>query len=96
MEETSFAQEDFDPIEYYFRCVMVPSPCVKHIIGNGGHTLCKIESFVSVFTYIEDMGQGTQIALISCPWAYILAEFTVEMLEGGHYSIMESLVEHRF
>ena len=96
MDEYGFATEDFDPTAYYWRHIEVSSSCLKHVIGRGGRTLRKIESFAGVFAFVEDTNKGPQIALAGCPRACILAEFLVEMLEGSNYSIMESLVEHGF
>ena len=75
--------------------IVFPSS-LKHIIGRGGRTLHKLESFVGVFAPVVDTKKGPEICFVGCLQACLLAEFIVEMIVGGHYSIMESLARNGF
>ena len=87
-------EEDLDDHHYQDRYVTVSSLSSKHIIGRGGRTLHKLESFVGVFASVVDTMTGPEICFVGSPRACLLAEFIVEMIEGGHYSIMKSLARN--
>ena len=88
--------EDLDDHHCQDKCMSIPSSDLKHIIGRGGRTLHKLESFVGVFASVVDTKTGPEICFVGCPRACLLAEFIVEMIMGGHYSIMESLARNGF
>ena len=82
--------------DYLARSMSVSPLSLKHIIGRGGRTLHKLESFVGVFASVVDTGTGPEICFVGSPRACLLAEFIVERIVGGHYSIMESLARNGF
>ena len=88
--------EDLNEDDYLDRSIRVSPLSLKHIIGRGGRTLHKLESFVGVFASVFDTETGPEICFVGCPRACLLAEFIVEMIVGGHYSIMESLARNGF
>ena len=87
---------DIDEKNFSCRFMIVSSLDVKHVIGRGGRTLHKLESFAGVFISVTDTRNGPDICLIGRPRACLLAEFIVEMIVLGHYSIMESLAGNGF
>ena len=88
--------EDLNDHHYLDRSMSVSPLSLKHIIGRGGRTLHKLESFVGVFASVVDTEMGPEICFVGSPRACLLAEFIVEMIVGGHYSIMESLAMNGF
>ena len=88
--------EDLDEHDYIDRFINVSPMSLKHVIGRGGRTLHKLESFVGVFASVVDTRTGSEICFIGPPRACLLAEFIVERIVGGHYSIMESLARNGF
>ena len=88
--------EDLIEHDYIDRSMFVSPSSLKHVIGRGGRTLHKLESFVGVFASVVDTKTGPEICFVGCPRACLLAEFIVEMIVGGHYSIMESLARNGF
>ena len=88
--------EDLDEHDYIDRLIFVPPMSLKHVIGRGGRTLHRLESFVGVFASVVDTGTGPEICFVGPPRACLLAEFIVERIVGGHYSIMESLARNGF
>ena len=88
--------EDLDDHDYIDRFISFSPLSLKHIIGRGGRTLHKLESFVGVFASVVDTKTGPEICFVRSPHACLLAEFIVEMIVGGHYSIMESLARNGF
>ena len=88
--------EDLDEHDYIDRLIFVPPMSLKHVIGRGGRTLHKLESFVGVFASVVDTGTGPEICFVGPPRACLLAEFIVDRIVGGHYSIMESLARNGF
>ena len=88
--------EDLDEHDYIDRLIFVPPMSLKHVIGRGGRTLHRLESFVGVFASVVDIGTGPEICFVGPPRACLLAEFIVERIVGGHYSIMESLARNGF
>ena len=52
--------------------------------------------FVGAVAFIEDKGGDAEIAFMGLPRGCLLAEFVVEMLILGYYSIMESLARNGF
>ena len=88
--------EDLDDHHWQDKYMSVSSSDLKHIIGRAGRTLRKLESFVGVFVSVVDTKTGPEICFVGCPQACLLAEFIVEMIVGGHYSIMESLARNGF
>ena len=88
--------EDLNEDDYLDGSFRVSPLSLKHIIGRGGRTLHKLESFVVVFASVFDTEIGPEICFVGCPRACLLAEFIVEMIVGGHYSIMESLARNGF
>ena len=88
--------EDLNEDDYLDRSIKVSPLSLKHIIGRGGRTLHKLESFVGVFASVVDTKTGPEICFVGCPRACLPAEFIVEMIVDGHYSIMESLARNGF
>ena len=88
--------EDLDGNNFCFRFMTISSLNVKRIIGRGGRTLHKLESFTGVFVSIVDARDGSKLCFVGRPWACLLAEFIVKMIMFGHYSIMESLARNGF
>ena len=88
--------EDLDEHDYIDHLIFVPPMSLKHVIGRGGRTLHKLESFVGVFASVVDTGTGPEICFVGPPRACLIAEFIVERIVGGHYSIMESLARNGF
>ena len=88
--------EDLDEHDYIDRLIFVPPMSLKHVIGRGGRTLHKLESFVGVFASVVDTGTGPEICFVGPPRACLIAEFIVDRIVGGHYSIMESLARNGF
>ena len=86
--------EDLVDHTYINRSMSVSPVSLKHIIGRGGRTLHKLESFVGVFASIVDIETGPEICFVGRPRACLLAEFIVEMIVGGHYSIIKSLARN--
>ena len=83
--------EDLDDSEYQYRYMSVSSLSLKHVIGRPGRTLRKLKSFVGVSASIVDTNTSPKICSVGFPRACLPAEFIVEMIVSGHYSIMESL-----
>ena len=88
--------EDLDDHDCIDRFISFSPLSLKHIIGCSGRTLHKLESFVGVFASVVDTGTGPEICFVGPPRACLLAEFIVERIMGGHYSIMESLARNGF
>ena len=88
--------DDFDDTQFYSKNITVDSSEVKHIIGRGGHTLRKLESFVGVFAFVVDRGGEAELVLVGRPRSCLLGEFIVELILMGHHSIMESLAANGF
>ena len=88
--------ENLNDHTYIDRLMSISPISLKHVIGRGGRTLHKLESFVGVFASVVDTKTGSEICFVGCPRACLLAEFVVEMLVDGHYSIMESLARNGF
>ena len=88
--------KDLADHDYIDRFISVSPMSLKHVIGRGGRTLHKLESFVGVFASVADTEMGPEICFVGSPHACLLAEFIVEMIVGGHYSIMESLARNGF
>ena len=88
--------EDLDEHDYRDRFIFVSRMSLKHVVGRGGRTLHKLESFVGVFASVVDTKTGPEICFVGPPRACLLAEFVVERIVGGHYSIMESLARNGF
>ena len=86
--------EDLADHTYIDRSISVSPGSLKHVIGRGGRTLHKLESFVGVFASVVDTETGPEVCFVGRPQACLLAEFIVEMIVGGHYSIMESLARN--
>ena len=74
----------------------VSSLFLKHVIGQGGRTLCKGEISVVVFASMVHTKTSPDICFVGCSRACLLAEIIVEMIVSGHYSIMESLAGNGF
>ena len=49
---------------------------------------------MGVFASVVDTETCPEICFVGCPHACLLAEFIVEMIVGGHYSIMASLARN--
>ena len=88
--------EDMDASAHTYKFITVGSSSLKHVIGRGGRMLHKLESFVGVFASVQDIADGPIVCFVGCPHACLLAEFIVEMIEGGLYSIIESLARNGF
>lgn len=86
-----------DEAQSTYRCTEVPRRNLSHIIGKGGRMLAKIERFAGVFVCIVDYGSDdAEVMFTGLPRACLLAEFIVNMIEVGYYSIIESLVANGF
>ena len=96
-DELENAIGGFDENDIHYRYKEVVSSMLPHIIGRGGRMLRKIERFAGAFVFIEDQrDNGAQVVFAGPPRACLWAEFCVYMIEGGHFSIMESLAAHGF
>ena len=87
-----------DP-EPAWRYTIVPKSHLRHIIGRGGRVLRQLEAAFGTFILISDLGSDSlqgDVGIVGPHCACLLTEFTVEMIVGGHYSILESLVHHGF
>lgn len=70
---------------------------IKYIVGPGGRTLHKLESFVDVFTFVVDARGGPNTSLLDVlVLACLLAMFIIAMIMLGHYSIISSLARNGF
>lgn len=87
-----------DP-EPAWRYKSVPQFRLRHIIGRGGRVLRRIESFCGVFLLVSDFPSDSRegdVGIIGPRRACLLAEFVIEMLVGGNFSILTSLAHHGF
>ena len=65
---------------------------VPHIIGRGGRVIRQIELVCGVFLTLRDLPNGNHELFMTGPRpACILAQFAIEMLGDGHYSVLRTL-----
>ena len=65
---------------------------VPHIIGRGGRVIRQIELVCGVFLTLQDLQNGTHELFMTGPWLVcVLAQFAIEMLGDGHYSVLRTL-----
>ena len=94
----SFDEVLNDP-EPVWRYTSVFKSCLRHIIGRGGRVLRQLESFFGTFITICDLASDSlqgEVQIVGPRRACLLTEFAVEMIAGGHYSIVASLAHHGF
>ena len=94
----SFDEVLNDP-EPAWRYISVSKHSLRHIIGRGGRVLRQLESFFGTFIMISDLASSYtvgEVGIIGPRRACILTEFAIEMIMGGHYSILASLAENGF
>ena len=87
-----------DP-EPVWRYTYVPKTHIRHIIGRGGRVLRQLESFFGTFILISDLASDSkegEVGIIGPRRACLWTEFAVELIVGGHHSILESLAHHGF
>ena len=86
--------KDFPDHFWYYRSIEIKSNFLKHVIRPGGRILRKLEGFVGVFAFIDDLDRRAQVTFLGHPRSCLLAEFIVEMICEGHSFIIESLIEN--
>ena len=65
---------------------------VPHIIGRGGRVIRQIELVCGVFLTLRDLPNGNHELFMTGPRpACVLAQFAIEMLGDGHFSVLRTL-----
>ena len=77
---------------YHSSFIRVPRGALSRIIGRGGQMIQRLEQVCGVFVSVVDTATPQSlITFVGAPRSILLAEFAVDMLNMGYFSIVESL-----
>ena len=72
--------------------IRVPRGALPRIIGHGGRMIQRLEQVCGVFVSVVDTATPQSlITFVGAPHSILLAEFAVDMLNMGYFSVVESL-----
>ena len=81
-----------DDTHYRSKFMRVPKGALPRIIGRGGRMIQQLEQVCGVFASVVDTAlPQSLITFVGSPRSILLAEFAVDMLNMGYFSVLESL-----
>ena len=81
-----------DGTHYRSRFMKVPRGALSRIIDRGGRMIKQLEQVCGVFASVVDTAMPQSlITFVGSPRSILLAEFAVDMLNMGYFSVLESL-----